>query len=93
MSKSNLELAISFQPNQVIITIDAVCVPHDEEIVGVGRVIGDGGLFYDIVDMAVAAEHQQKGVGKLILACRQWQARNANSWRGRIQRIERRAGA
>lgn len=30
------------------------------------RKFGDGGLFYDIVDVAVVAEQQQKGVGKMI---------------------------
>ena len=48
-------------------TLFAVCVVHDEVVVGIGRVIGDGGLFYDIVDVAVAAQHQQQGVGKMIM--------------------------
>ena len=49
-------------------TLYAVCVVHDNRVVGIGRVIGDGGLFYDIVDIAVVAEHQKKGVGKMIMA-------------------------
>lgn len=48
-------------------TIYAVCVVHEDRVVGIGRVIGDGGLFYDIVDVAVVAEHQQRGVGKMIM--------------------------
>jgi GNAT superfamily N-acetyltransferase len=48
-------------------TLYAICVVHDEVVVGIGRVIGDGGLFYDIVDVAVVAEHQKKGVGKMIM--------------------------
>jgi ribosomal protein S18 acetylase RimI-like enzyme len=48
-------------------TLFAVCVVHNEVVVGIGRVIGDGGLFYDIVDIAVAAQHQHKGVGKMIM--------------------------
>jgi ribosomal protein S18 acetylase RimI-like enzyme len=48
-------------------TLYAVCIVRDETTVGIGRVIGDGGLFYDIVDVAVVAEHQQKGVGKMIM--------------------------
>jgi ribosomal protein S18 acetylase RimI-like enzyme len=36
-------------------------------VVGIGRVIGDGGLFYDIVDVAVDAKHQRRGVGKMIM--------------------------
>jgi GNAT superfamily N-acetyltransferase len=48
-------------------TLYGVCILHDEAVVGIGRVIGDGGLFYDIVDVAVIAEHQGKGVGNLIM--------------------------
>jgi GNAT superfamily N-acetyltransferase len=48
-------------------TLFAVCVVHEETVVGIGRVIGDGGLFYDIVDIAVVAEEQQRGIGSLIM--------------------------
>jgi GNAT superfamily N-acetyltransferase len=48
-------------------TLYAVCVVRDGMTVGIGRVIGDGGLFYDIVDVAVIKEHQRKGVGKMIM--------------------------
>lgn len=48
-------------------TLYAVCIVHSGRTVGIGRVIGDGGLFYDIVDVAVVAEYQQKGVGKMIM--------------------------
>lgn len=45
----------------------AVCVLHRGTVVGIGRVIGDGGLFYDIVDFAVVPEHQGKGIGRTIM--------------------------
>lgn len=48
-------------------TLYAVCIMHHGEAVGIGRVIGDGGLFYDIVDIAVVASHQKQGVGKMIM--------------------------
>jgi len=32
-----------------------------------GRVIGDGGLFFQIVDIAVLPEHQGQGLGKAIV--------------------------
>jgi GNAT superfamily N-acetyltransferase len=48
-------------------TLYAVCIVHDEVVVGIGRVIGDGGLFYDIVDIAVVAEYQRQGIGKMIM--------------------------
>lgn len=37
------------------------------EAVGMGRVVGDGGCFFQIVDMAVLPEHQRSGIGAAIL--------------------------
>lgn len=39
----------------------------DDEPVGMGRVIGDGGCFFQVVDIAVLPAHQGKGLGKLIM--------------------------
>jgi ribosomal protein S18 acetylase RimI-like enzyme len=36
--------------------------------VGMGRVLGDGGWYFHIVDMAVLPEHQRKGIGEAVLA-------------------------
>ena len=36
-------------------------------IVGMGRMIGDGGCFFQIVDIAVLPAHQGKGLGKMIM--------------------------
>jgi len=36
-------------------------------VIAIGRVIGDGGLFHDIVDVAVVPKHQRKGVGDLVM--------------------------
>lgn len=36
--------------------------------VGMGRIIGDGGCHFQIVDMAVQPEHQGRGLGKRIMA-------------------------
>ena len=36
------------------------------ETVAMGRVIGDNGCFYQIVDIAVDPSHQGKGLGKII---------------------------
>jgi ribosomal protein S18 acetylase RimI-like enzyme len=36
--------------------------------VGMGRVIGDGGCFFQITDIAVLPEHQGRGLGKRIMA-------------------------
>jgi ribosomal protein S18 acetylase RimI-like enzyme len=36
--------------------------------VGMGRVLGDGGWYFHVVDMAVLPEHQRRGIGDGILA-------------------------
>jgi GNAT superfamily N-acetyltransferase len=36
--------------------------------VGMGRLIGDGGWYFHVVDMAVLPEHQRRGLGDAILA-------------------------
>ncbi|KAK2813435.1 hypothetical protein FQN50_000751 [Emmonsiellopsis sp. PD_5] len=36
--------------------------------VGMGRIIGDGGWYFHIVDMAVSPEHQRQGLGDAIMA-------------------------
>ncbi|QAY74789.1 N-acetyltransferase [Agromyces protaetiae] len=43
-------------------------VRHADEIVGMGRVVGDGGCFFQIVDICVHPEHQGRGLGKRIMA-------------------------
>lgn len=43
-------------------------VAYDEnEAIGLGRIIGDGGCFFEIVDIAVIPEYQKKGVGRKIM--------------------------
>jgi GNAT superfamily N-acetyltransferase len=37
------------------------------EIVGMGRLLGDGGWYFHVVDMAVLPEHQRRGLGDVIL--------------------------
>jgi GNAT superfamily N-acetyltransferase len=46
----------------------AVRVERDDETVGIGRIIGDGALFFEIVDMAVLPGHQGNGLGDAIMA-------------------------
>lgn len=48
-------------------TLFGVCVIYEGSAVGIGRVIGDGGLFFDIVDMAVVEAHQKRGLGEMIM--------------------------
>ena len=42
-------------------------VCYQNEVIGMGRIVGDGALNFEIVDIAVAPHHQGKGVGRLIM--------------------------
>lgn len=62
------------RPDQAAAALDggwaAVTVVHMETsaFVGMGRVIGDGGWYFHVIDMAVLPEHQRRGLGDAILA-------------------------
>jgi len=58
------EAAVRGLPN----TLFAVQILDAEsQPVGMGRVIGDGGCFFQVVDIAVLKAHQGKGLGKRIM--------------------------
>jgi GNAT superfamily N-acetyltransferase len=59
----NFEAARTALPNSLY----GVVAMHDTRAVGMGRVVGDGAIFYYIQDVAVHPEHQGQGVGKLLL--------------------------
>ncbi|MFB8377048.1 GNAT family N-acetyltransferase [Paenibacillus taichungensis] len=61
MSKEGAEIGL---PNSLF----AVCLREENEIVGMGRVIGDGGCFFQVVDIAVRPDQQGRGYGKLIMS-------------------------
>jgi GNAT superfamily N-acetyltransferase len=42
-------------------------VAEDGVTVGMGRIIGDGGWYFHIVDIAVLPGHQRRGIGDVIL--------------------------
>jgi GNAT superfamily N-acetyltransferase len=48
-------------------TLFGVSVLHEGQVVGMGRVVGDGGCVYQIVDVAVLPEHQRQGLGRQIM--------------------------
>lgn len=41
--------------------------PTSQEPVAMGRIIGDGGWYFHIVDMATLPEHQRKGLGETVM--------------------------
>jgi len=47
----------------------SVCVFHEGALAGLGRVVGDGGLYFYIQDVVVLPEHQGQGLEKLIIDC------------------------
>ncbi|MFF5310314.1 GNAT family N-acetyltransferase [Streptomyces massasporeus] len=49
-------------------TWHGVVLHHEGEPIGMGRVIGDGGTAFQIVDMCVHPAHQGRGLGKRIMA-------------------------
>ena len=64
LSAKSAEAAEAGLPN----TWHGAVVLHGDEPVGMGRVIGDGGCFFQIVDICVVPEHQGRGLGKRIMA-------------------------
>jgi GNAT superfamily N-acetyltransferase len=48
-------------------TLYGVSLKLGDEIVGMGRIIGDGGCFFVVVDIAVQPEYQRRGLGKRIM--------------------------
>ena len=63
LSPKSVEGAALGLPN----TWFAVVIRHGGQVVGMGRVIGDGGLFFQVVDIAVEPDHQARGLGRVIV--------------------------
>lgn len=49
-------------------TIVAALAMQDDDVVGMGRIVGDGGCVFTVADVAVDPAHQGKGLGKAIMA-------------------------
>ena len=59
-------------------TLYGVSLLREGEVVGMGRVIGDGGCFYFVVDVAVEPGLQGRGLGRRIMqALDAWVRANA----------------
>ena len=63
LSAKTAEAAAKGLPNSLF----AVQILHGDAVVGMGRIIGDGGCFFQVVDIAVLPAHQGKGLGKRIM--------------------------
>ena len=49
-------------------TYFAVTLKLGDEPIGMGRIVGDGGCFFQIVDIVVKPAHRGRGLGKKIMA-------------------------
>lgn len=45
----------------------SICIFDEDKIIGIGRVIGDGEIYFYIQDVIVHPEYQGKKVGKMIM--------------------------
>ena len=64
LSEKTEEAAAIALPN----TWFGVHIVCQNEVVGMGRIIGDGGCHFQVVDVAVLPNHQGKGLGKRIMS-------------------------
>ena len=59
-------------------TVYGVSIMRGDQLVGMGRLVGDGGCFFFVVDIAVEPAHQRRGLGKRIMgALDAWLRANA----------------
>ena len=73
MHEKTREAAARALPN----TLYGVRLERDGQVVGMGRIIGDNGCFFTVVDIAVVPELQGQGLGKRIMgALDAWLQRN-----------------
>jgi GNAT superfamily N-acetyltransferase len=49
-------------------TLFGVVVRYEGSVVGMARVIGDGGLCFQVSDVAVHPDHQARGLGKALMS-------------------------
>ncbi|TKR33817.1 GNAT family N-acetyltransferase [Luteimonas gilva] len=64
MHAKTAEAATRALPN----TLYGVSLQRDGETVGMGRIIGDNGCFFTVVDIAIVPEFQGQGLGRRVMA-------------------------
>ncbi|WP_435317410.1 GNAT family N-acetyltransferase [Haloarchaeobius sp. TZWSO28] len=69
MSPRSLNAARRGLPNTTygVTVVPDSDVTGEEEVVGMGRIVGDGGLVFQLVDIAVHPAHQGRGLGTKIV--------------------------
>jgi ribosomal protein S18 acetylase RimI-like enzyme len=63
LSEKTREAALKGLPG----TLFAVCVRTRDRLIGMGRIIGDGGCHFEVVDIAVHPDYQRRGIGYQIM--------------------------
>jgi GNAT superfamily N-acetyltransferase len=48
-------------------TVFAVCAVEEQEVVGVGRIVGDGAISFLLTNIMVRPSHQRRGIGTRIV--------------------------
>jgi len=75
LSERSIEAARIALPNSFF----SVCIRNEAKLVGMGRIVGDGGCNFEIVDIAVHPDYQRKGLGLQIMTALMEHLRNAAS--------------
>ncbi len=74
LSPKTAEAAERGLPNSLFSTT----IRLDGELIAMGRIVGDGGCNFEVVDVAVHPDHQQQRLGTRIMqAIKQWLDENA----------------
>ncbi len=63
LSPKSLEAACTGLPNSLYSTT----IREHEKLIGMGRVVGDGGCNFEVVDIAVHPDYQRAGIGQMIM--------------------------
>ena len=64
LDERSIEAARIALPNSFF----SVCIRNEAELIGMGRIVGDGGCNFEIVDVAVHPDYQRRGLGSQIMA-------------------------
>lgn len=54
-------------PRSLAGSVYGVVVTHDGEAVGMGRLVGDGAIYFYVEDVAIDPAHQRRGIGRDIM--------------------------